>query len=171
MHSMNIKDFMVLFKREPALHSLTAVIFASGIKDSRNWPQNRTFPQSWWEFSFPSPGYFTCHAQAGSPSPLWPQRQLHFFVCSTFTICQHVGFLYRQFIVVTLGSIISYIQVSLNLVDKNPLQCWDNVNGPHCKRKSPLCFYSFLQKFCAFSRTENETEKSWQKLWSICLLP
>lgn len=50
-HCVNIKDFMVLFKREPALHSLTAVCFASGIKDSRNWPGNKTSIQSWWEFS------------------------------------------------------------------------------------------------------------------------
>lgn len=142
----------MLFKREPALHSLTAVVFASGIKDSRNWPQNRTFPQSWWEFSFLSPCYLTCHVLTGSPSPLWPQRQFQiFFVCFKLTIYQHVGFLHRQLIVATLGSIISYIQVSLHLVYKNPLQCWDNVNGPHCKWKSSLWFLHFPSKvLCLF---------------------
>lgn len=48
LHCVNIKDFLVLFKGEPALNSLTAVCFASGTKDSRNWPQNETSFQLWW---------------------------------------------------------------------------------------------------------------------------
>jgi len=67
LYCVNIKDFMVLFKREPSLSSLKAVCFASGIKDSRNWPQNGTPPQHWWEFALPCPCHFTCHVLPGCP--------------------------------------------------------------------------------------------------------
>lgn len=96
-----------------------------------------------------------------------PKGNSIFFVCVFY---QHIEILHQQLTVVTLGSIISSIQVSPHLVYKNPLQCWDNVNGPHCKWKSSLCFYIFLQKFCVYSPVENETEKSWQKMWSVSSL-
>lgn len=66
-HFVNIKDFMVFFKREPALHFWPSICFASGIKDSRNWPQNSSSPQHWWEFSFPHPCHFACHVLVASP--------------------------------------------------------------------------------------------------------
>lgn len=42
--SVNIKNVMMLFKREPAMPSWTTVCFASGIKHGRNWPENMRSP-------------------------------------------------------------------------------------------------------------------------------
>lgn len=145
LHCVNIKDFMVLFKREPALHSLTAVCFASGIKDSRNWPQNRTSPQRWWEFSFRCPCHFTCHVPAGSPCSLQPQRQFHFICVLHLQFSQHFGFIRRHLIIITRGLTLCYIKASLHLVYNAPLHCWSNISGSHCKWKSSLCFCNFLQ--------------------------
>lgn len=93
---------------------------------------------------FPVPGIL--HAMVSS-LPYDPKGNSIFFLCFTLAIHQHFGFLLRQLVVI-LGLIINYIKVSLQLVYKNPLHCWDNVNGPHCEWKSTLCFHTFLQKFC-----------------------
>lgn len=98
LHCVNIKDFMVLFKREPALYSLTALCIASGIKDSRNWPLH------WWEFSFLCPSQFMCHAVGGFPRSL----QSNPILCVLhLQLSQHFGFIHRHLIRITLYLILN----------------------------------------------------------------
>lgn len=145
LHCVNVKDFMVLLKREPVLNSLTAVSSASGIKDSRNWPQNGTSLQSWWEFSFPHPCHFTHHILVGCPCSLWPQRQFHFICVLHLPFSQHFGCICRQLTIITLSLTLNYIKAPLHLVYKAPLHCLNNISGPQCKWKSSPHFCVFLQ--------------------------
>lgn len=145
MH-LNPKNFMLLLKREPALHSWTTACFASGVKHGRNWPENMPSPQHWWEFSFPCSCHIGCCVGAASPVNCQPKGNS---ILSAFYTCiRHFGIIHRQLrIIITLGLTVNYIMASFHLLYRDLLHCWNCRSKPKSKWKSCYWFCIFLQSF------------------------